>query len=170
MKRMAVLLILVATGSVLAGGPADRLWWGGGIGLAFGDVDYVAAEPVVGFRVTDDVSVGLGLIYRYRDDDRFTPSLSTEDYGANLFARYRVAPQMFLQAEYEYLDYEFQFFDGSTARDSYSSLLGGVGYSQPLSGRASFFTTVLYNFSYDEDELSPYDEPWVFRAGISVGF
>ena len=170
MRRIAVGLILALAGSVHASGPGDRLWWGGGIGLAFGDVDYVAVEPVVGYQVATDVSVGLGLIYRYRNDDRFEPDFSTEDYGGNLFARYRLAAQLYLQAEYELIRYEFVRFDGSKDRDDYDSLLGGVGYAQPLGGRSALFTTVLYNFSYDDDEFSPYGDPWVYRVGVTVGF
>ena len=127
-------------------------------------------EPVVGYAVTDEVSVGAGLIYRYREDSRFSPSLSTNDYGGSLFVRYRFHPNVFLQGEYEYLSYEFRQFDGSTEREDFGSVLGGLGYSQPIGPRSSFFASALYNFSYDSNERSPYDSPWVVRFGIGVSF
>ena len=150
---------------------ADRVWVGGGIGLGFGDVTWVSVEPIVGYSITPRFGVGGRLIYRYREDDRFSPSLNTSDYGASLFARFFVLPPaVFLQAEYEHLSYEFPVTGGGTDRDDFDSVLGGGGISRPIGGRASFFALALYNFSYDDDELSPYDDPWIIRVGVGVGF
>lgn len=149
---------------------ANRWWFGGGIGLSFGDVDYVSIEPAIGYVPVDKVTIGTRLIYRHRDDDRFDPSVSSTDYGASLFGRYFVAPAVFLQAEYEYLDYEFLRVDGSTDRDGYGSWLAGVGYSRPISSGASFFVLGLYNFSYADDEPSPYSDRYVLRVGVGVAF
>ena len=148
----------------------DRWWFGGGVGLGFGDVTFVSIEPIVGYSVTPKLGVGARAIYRYRDDERYSPSLSTSDYGASLFTRYDVAEPFFLQAEYERLSYEYLLFDGSTDRDDYDSLLLGAGVSQRLGGSSSFFAAALYNLSYDDDEISPYDGPWVVRVGVGFGF
>jgi hypothetical protein len=148
----------------------DRWWVGGGIGLGFGDATYVSVEPIVGYSVTPQLGLGGRLIYRYRDDERYSPSLSTSDYGASLFGRYHVTRPLFLQVEYEYLSYEYGFVDGTTARDDFDSVLGGAGVSQPLGGHASFFVLALYNFSYSDDEPSPYDDPWIVRVGVGFGF
>jgi hypothetical protein len=176
MLRRIVLVSLVAAGVGLTAGAsaparaADRVWFGGGIGLAFGDVDYVSVEPMVGVRVAPKVSVGGRLVYRYRKDDRYADDLSTSDYGGSLFARYRVGGPLFVQGEYERLSYEYRV-SGGTERDDFDGLFGGVGISQPLGGRASFFAVGLYNFSYDSGTReSPYSEPWVFRAGVGFGF
>ena len=174
MRRVLSVVAALAVAAVLSATPAaaaDRWWFGGGIGLSFGgDVEYLAVEPMVGYRVTDNTTVGGGLIYRQREDKRIDPSYSTNDYGANVFVRYHVIPRMFLQGEYEVLSWEYRQFDGSNDRDTYSSVLGGVGYSQPIGPRSGFFATALYNFSYDREELTPYDSPWVVRFGIGVRF
>ena len=150
---------------------ADRIWVGGGIGLGFGDVTWVSVEPVVGYSLTPRFDVGGRLIYRSREDDRFSPTLNTSDYGGSLFGRFFVLPpSFFLQAEYEHLSYEFPVVGGGTDRDDFDSVLGGGGISRPIGGRGSFFALALYNFSYDDDELSPYDDPWVFRVGVGFGF
>ena len=146
-------------------------WFGGGIGLQFGTVDYIEVAPLVGYNATEELSIGGGLLYRYRKDGRYSPSLKTNDYGANLFARYQVGGPVFLQAEYEYLSYEFAFVDGSTDRDEFDSVLAGAGFSQAAGGRANAYLLVLYNFSYDSNDFrTPYDEPWVYRVGVAFGF
>jgi hypothetical protein len=169
--RLLLLCVLgLLLSPVVEAAGSDRWWFGGAVGLGFGDVDYVSIEPILGYRVRPDLSVGGRLIYRYRDDNRFEPDLSTSDYGASLFARYTVSRPIFVQAEYEYLDYEYAVLDGTTRRDSVDSWLAGVGVAQRLGGRTGFFALALYNFSYSDDEPSPYDEPWVIRVGVSVGF
>ena len=170
MKRLLPLLILLA---VMAETPAmarNHWWFGGGIGLSFGDVDYISIEPVIGYVPVEKVSVGARLIYRYRDDGRFDPSVSATDYGASLFARYLITKPVFVQAEYEYLSYEFRQFNGSTDREGFGSWLAGVGISQPLGRNVSFFVLGLYNFSFSDDEFSPYNDAWVLRLGVGVSF
>ena len=172
MNRVFLLsLVLVAA---VAGSPAraaaDQWWFGGGIGLGFGDFTFVTIEPIVGYNATDRLSVGGGLIFRYRTDDRFSPSFDSTDYGGSGFSRFRVVKPLFLQAEYQYLSYEFVRPGGTTDRDGYNSLLGGAGYSRSLGHRTSFFTTLLYNFLYDDNELSPYDDPWIIRVGVGFSF
>ena len=77
----------------------------------------------------------------------------------------------FLQAEYEYLSYEFLRLDGSQDRDTFDSVLGGGGYMQPLAPNTAMYVTALYHFSYDSSDIyRPYTDPWVFRVGVAVGF
>ena len=162
-------LVLFAA-AVPAEAKSDRWWLGGGIGLSFGDVDYIEVAPLVGFNATKKFSVGGGVLYRYRKDGRFEPSLSTSDYGANVFARYHITRPLFVQGEYEYLNYEYIDFD-TTERDEFNSFMVGPGYSQRIGNNASLFVMALYNFSYDSnDERSPYDDPWRLRVGVSFGF
>ena len=174
MRRSLSVVAVLAVAAALSAAPADaadRWWFGGGLGFSFGgEVYYLEVEPLVGYRATDNTTVGGGLIYRQRKDERFEPTFSTNDYGASAFVRYHVIPRMFLQGEYEYLSYEFRQFDGSTDRDDFGSVLGGLGYSEPIGPRSGFFASMLYNFSYDDDERSPYDSPWVVRFGIGVRF
>lgn len=164
-----VVLALMNCTAAGAGDAFDRIWFGGGIGVGFGDVDFVTIEPVVGYDATKRLSVGLGLVYRYSEDGRYDPELSTSDYGANVFARYSFKSYLFAHAEYEVLDYELRRPDGSEDRDRFDSLLAGPGFYRPLGRRTSFYGLALYNFNHDDEE-SPYDDPWTFRAGIAVGF
>jgi hypothetical protein len=150
---------------------AENLWFGGGVGMSFGTVDWIEIAPIVGYNATDKLSFGGGVLYRYRQDGRFPGDPSTNDYGANVFVRYRITPWLFGHGEYEYLNYEFIRSDLSTYRDTFNSILAGPGISRPLGQRTAFYGLALYNFSYDDNDInSPYDDEWVIRIGVSVGF
>ena len=150
----------------------DRVFFGGNLGLSFGDITFVEVAPLVGYRVTDRLSTGLQVQYRYRNDRRFTPDLEASDYGFNLFTRYNIYAPFFLQAEYEYLNFEFVTRpDNNSSREGFSSVLVGGGVAQPLGQRAFFIITALYNLSYDDNEvIRPYDSPLILRVGVNLGF
>lgn len=152
----------------------QRVFYGGGIGATFGDVQYFEISPMVGVNINPRTAVGLSFLYRYRKDTRYKEDLSTNDYGATLFGRFHLTPNLYLQAEYEYLTYEYyryNIFTNTSIKESddFSSFLAGGGFSAPIGGRASMFVTALYNFSYD-DPNSPYSEPIQLRFGVGVGF
>ncbi len=149
----------------------DKFFFGGGIGLGFGDIKYVEVWPLFGYNFHPKVRGGLTLTYRYRKDERFPQEPSTSDYGGSLFADYFPVPRFFLRGEYEHLNYEFINFDLTTDREGFNSVFGGVGIANPIGPNAALNVMVLYNFSYDSDDLfSPYADPYVFRIGVSFGF
>lgn len=157
--------------SVGTGGAKSNIFYGGAAGLGFGDVSYVEVSPMIGMHITPKLSAGISAMYRWRSDERYNVELDTEDYGATLFGRYRLSPVFFLQAEYEYLNYEYytSIQNMTTERSDFTSLLAGGGISSPAGQNTSLYMTALYNFSYDEPD-SPYDDPWVVRFGVAVGF
>jgi hypothetical protein len=148
-----------------------KIFYGGTIGLSFGDVEYLEISPLIGVNLTRELGVGVSFLYRARKDKRYPETLTTEDYGATLFGRYNLPGPLYLQAEYEYLDYEYRtsYYGTETKRDDFSSFMAGGGVSQAIGGNASMYATVLYNFSYDQAD-SPYDNPWIVRFGVGVGF
>lgn len=148
-----------------------RLYVGGGMGLAFGDVTYVQVQPLLGYQVDPRFLIGGSLIYRYSKDDRYADSVSTTDYGASGFARFDIQKGFFAQGEYEHLNYEFPVVTGGTERQAYDSIFLGPGFSSPVGGNGSFYAALLYNFNYDSNDLnSPYDNAWVVRVGVGFGF
>ena len=76
----------------------ERMFFGGGVGLGFGDVTFVSIEPLVGVHLTKQIAVGAGLLYRWTEDDRYDPDLSTTDYGGRAFAQYFPVPEFFLSS------------------------------------------------------------------------
>lgn len=151
--------------------PGSNNWFfGGGVGLGFGDVDYLELAPMGGLWLSPKASVGASLIYRYRRDSRPEDTISTSDYGGSVFGRYIVWNPLFLQAEVEYLNYEYLQFDLTTDRKGYTSVLLGGGAATPMGRNASAFATILYNVAYDSDDPGPYGSPWIVRFGFGFGF
>lgn len=152
----------------------ERIFFGGGFGLSFSSYyDYVSVSPMVGYRLTPKVATGLQIQYRYSKYKQYVPKFSTNDYGLSPFIRYNFYGPLFLHAEYEYLNYEYQVSSDNMARKAYNSFLAGGGFFQPLGRSAGFYIIALYNFSYKDPgygEFSPYDSPLVLRAGVTVGF
>ena len=182
MRRLVFLVICVLALNVagfsqgkdnsLKGMPLkERIVTGGGVGLGFGSVqDYFSVSPMIGYRLTAKLLGGTGVTYRYTNYKIFRPSLKLHDYGVNPFLRFTVYRNIFLQTEYEFLNYEFPVSLAETTRKSFDSFLAGGGFIQPLGQRAAFYVMALYNFSYQEGtQYSPYDSPIVVRAGINIG-
>ncbi len=156
----------------LQGAPLkDRIVTGGGIGLGFGSVqDFFSVSPVIGYQLTTKLLAGTGVTYRYTNYKIVKPSIRLNDYGLNPFLRFTVYRNIFLQTEYEYLNYEYPLTIAETTRRSFDSFLAGGGFIQPIGNRLSFFLMALYNFSYQQtSQYSPYDSPIVIRAGINIG-
>lgn len=156
----------------LKGAPLkDRIVTGGGVGLGLGSVqDFFSVSPVIGYRLTTKLIAGTGVTYRYTNYKIVKPSIKLNDYGLNPFLRFTVYRNIFIQAEYEYLNYEFPVSVAETTRKSFDSFLAGGGFIQPIGRRLSFYLMALYNFSYQETaQYSPYDSPIVIRAGINIG-
>lgn len=176
MKKFLSVLVVIAfmpqghaalsLGSTAEGG----YFYGGGIGAGFGNSQsYFEFSPMIGKHLTETVSAGVGLSYRYTSDKTKTPKLSSEDYGANLFTRYRLGPSLFLEGDVEYLNYELLYASGVSERRDFTSVLAGGGMIQPIGGNTSFYASALYNLMWEEKD-SPYSDPWVVRFGVAVGF
>lgn len=149
---------------------ADRMFFGGGIGFGFGDVEWVEVSPMVGIRLMPDLATGIGLTYRTMNDSRSGQDLKTSDFGGDVFAQYTVFRNIFAMAEYEYLNYQYYDVNFEKVSDSFNSVYVGGGAFQPMGGHASLVFSALYNLSYSADKPSPYGSPWLFSAGVSVGF
>lgn len=159
----------------------DKLFVGGGFGVGFGTYTYVNISPIIGYRITPKLSVGLRLMYQYTTFDYFdvqqqrTKKYQGNDLGIGGFARFVVYGPLYLQAEYEHLNYDGLYYDGTSSRSTFDSFMAGGGIAQPVGGKAFLFLTAMYNFSYENFDnsgvyRSPYYSPWVIRIGITAGF
>jgi hypothetical protein len=152
----------------------ERIFTGGGLGMSFGSYqDFISISPMIGYRFTEKLWGGTSFTYRYTKYKYYTPAIKLIDYGINPFLRYNLFQNIFIQTEYEYLNYEFPLVDGSSTRKAFNSFLAGGGFMQPIGDKAAFYALALYNFSYVEPlpgEYSPYYSPLILRAGVSIGF
>jgi hypothetical protein len=147
----------------------DRVFIGGNLGLQFGDLTFVDISPLVGYRVTDQLAVGIGgtyIYYRYRD---FYGEFKTNIYGGRLFGRYYFIEELFGHVEYEILNLERpdDFNYNQLRRANITSIFVGGGYRQYIGERAALELMALYNLT--EEPYSPYSNP-IFRVGIVAGF
>ena len=153
----------------------ERIVTGGGMGLGFGSSqDFVSLSPFIGFSFTKKFVAGTGLTYRYTKYKDVYPGkdIATNDFGINPFIRDTVYRGIFLQTEYEYLNYEGILPSLETQRAKFDSFMAGAGVLQPIGDKAALYLMALYNFSYREPkagEFLPYASPWVIRAGINIG-
>jgi hypothetical protein len=150
---------------------SDRLITGGNIGLQFGTVTLIDISPIIGYKITDKFVAGIGIKYQYESDRRFVPTLKTSTYGGSIFSRYYIWDNVYLHAEYEflnlepiYVDYMGNYYVGS--RMWIGSPLAGAGYRQAIGEKASFDILILFNFN--ETQYTPYNNP-IIRVGFSLG-
>jgi hypothetical protein len=164
----------------------DKLIIGGGISVDFG-ADYVLAglSPILGYRITDNFSAGVGVGYLYfkvPDPYYYNPPLeSYYDKGhlvyPSLWSRYFVYRNIYLTGtiEYDVIAGKYPEFDVFTNQISTKSrtvtaqsLLFGAGLKQSLGGRVSIFAQIQHEFL--QQKYSPYsNNPIIFNAGVCAG-
>jgi len=148
---------------------AKPIYFGATVGLSFGDYFRISIAPLLGYSLTPKVSVGGRLLYEYIEDKRYTPTYTTSNYGASVFARYRIVPPLYAHGEVAYMSYGYQTSSTTNEREWIPFILLGGGYVQPVSPKASVFVEVLFDVLQDAN--SPYGswDPWV-TIGVAAGF
>ena len=107
----------------------ERLYTGGNFWANFGTFTNVEISPLLGYRITSDYSIGVGLKYNYFSDRRFTPALTSSIYGGSVFTRYRFLDKLVAHAEFEMLNVSNFNSITSTGRDWVPVGLVGGGYA-----------------------------------------
>lgn len=150
----------------------DRLIYGGGLGLSFGNFTQISLAPQVGYRFDEEWVAGLGFIYNYIKINRiFDPALNQwvkpnfENivYGPTFFGNYFPSDKIFLGAQFEYLNYDDYFYSPTQADpiilNRWSSVLFlQAGYLQPMGEKG--FLQVGLRVNVLHDESSPYGRWW----------
>jgi len=148
---------------------ASPIYYGGTIGFNFGDFTRISVNPMVGYRVTPQLSAGVKVGYEYVRDKRFDETFTSHNFGGSAFGRYRFIPQLYVHAEFAYIGYDLPVSPTDSEREWVPFLLLGGGYVQRISPKASAYVEVLFDVL--QDSKSPYEdwEPWV-SVGVGVGF
>ena len=151
-----------------------RIFIGGGLG--FGISSYstsLMVAPEVGYRLSPSFDIGMRFNYTYYRYNDAPLKYSTNNYGLAGFVRYYLFffRDLFLQAEYEALNYEQVYVNNFLEVDHkervwVSGLFVGGGYRQWIGNSAFIGITVLWNLLDSID--SPYSNP-IFRIGVGVG-
>ncbi len=146
----------------------EKISFGGNFGLGFGSITYVNASPMIGYRLTERLTTGVGAIYSYTHyaKEIYGQAFSTSVLGGSAFARYRVLDNIYGIAEFQTLSLNaLDPFTNRNIRVPADVLFLGAGYLSQISPRAYVNFAVL--FDVIEDVYSPYTNP-VIQAGIII--
>ena len=159
----------------------QRLVYGGGFGLQFGNVTLVDLSPTIGYRLTDRLTLGTGISFKYNHVNDYTLDqnsgrwydYNSNIYGGSIWGRYYLLQNIFAHAEIEQLKIDYNYTSVSSSLPTnvkngvdVTSVLVGGGYRQSLGGHVYFNILILFNLN--ETDFTPYNNP-IIRAGISVG-
>ena len=147
----------------------SKVYYGGTLGISFGDYFRISIAPLVGYSYSPKASVGVRVGYEYVQDKRYEETLTSHNYGASVFGRYRFIPKLYAHAEFVYFSYKYKISELESDRTWVPFFLLGGGFVQPISPAASFFVEVLVDVL--NDPKSPYQE-WdpQIRIGVAAGF
>lgn len=168
---------------------ASRIIFGGGFGFGFGNITNVSVSPMVGYRISDRFSAGVGVGYQYvriknywtifdQSNNTVYKPFTANVYSPSVWMRYVLWNNIFAHVEYEhnFMSYKEYYNNYTVSTDILSrdikynapSLLVGGGFRQPISDRVSIIFQGLYDVIQDKN--SPYKGTIAFRFGIVAGF
>ena len=144
----------------------DKIYTGGGIGLSFGTVTFINLTPIIGYKITPKYSVGAGLTYMYIGDNRFASPFSLNVYGGNVFTRYLITNFLFVHAEYELLNGNWDEYYTSN-RFWLENVWVGGGLRQHA-GNSSVNIMALWNLNPTIYSNAYFGNPQI-RIGFGIG-
>ncbi len=158
----------------------DRLWYGGGFtGLGFSSTLNLSLlqagiSPMAGYHITERWSVGprASLIWSYYRARRFDDTVTSAgpfSWSVAGFTRFRIIPQIFAQAEYEFQREAYGTFDGAdinVIRWNRNNYYIGGGYHDG-DGLWGYEIVVLYNVNPD---ILVIQNPLDIRVGVTYRF
>lgn len=140
----------------------DKLFYGGTIGLSFGNYSRVAIYPNIGIRVSPKLRTGLQLGYEYISDDRGDIRFTASNYGGSIFAQYNIIPAVYIHIEPAFYNYDAYYVTGEN-RVWVPYIFAGAGLHQRLGKRSVIFVQVKFDLLQDSD--SPYKN-WDYNSPL----
>jgi len=163
----------------------DKLIIGGSLNAGFGS-GYVNAgiSPIIGYRITDRFSAGVGLGYQFYQDPEYAnpynPNQVTYAYEnivyPSVWGRFFFYRNFFtdLTLEYDFINLrqpgydQYGNFGTQKLNVTNTCLLAGVGIKQPLGGRLFAYGELIYDLL--QGQYSPYPQGAPdLRIGFGVG-
>jgi hypothetical protein len=156
----------------------QRLFFGGNFGLTFGDFTFINISPQVGYRLTEQFSVGTQINFIYQSSKiTYGPNFyDKSEYayvGLGIFGRFN--PVRFLliniQPEMNYIWGNTKYVSpGNTYEVKQEgkfipSVLAGAGAIFPTGGRGALIAMIQYDLV--QNDLSPYGRNPFFSFGFN---
>jgi hypothetical protein len=146
--------------------PLNKIYLGGNIGGGWwSDGANFEISPIIGYRITNDLTTGVRLTYLYSYYSNYGSKYSYHDFGGSVFMRYYMFKFLFVHAEFEELSSQYYLSDGSKSRRWVPGLFLGGGLYQHF---GNTFMSVAVLFNVLDSEYSPYTNP-IIRIGFGVG-
>lgn len=144
----------------------ERLYVGGNVGAWFGSSTYINISPLVGCKVTKELSFGVTGTYNYFSQTYNGKKFVSTIYGFGVFGRYLVFENFFAQVGAERLSVLDYTSPVPNSRAWVDNILVGGGYRQKFSNNGSFVAAIFYNVN--QTPLSPYPNP-IIQIGFNIG-
>lgn len=149
-----------------------KLYFGGSFGATFGTYSSIRINPLIGYKLTPKLSVGVKFQYEHIKNKQYSTTYEYNNYGGSFFARFRLIKALYLHAEYAMMS--FEMYDPinnemSSNREMVPFLFLGGGYSKRLAGNSWLNFQILFDVINHSN--SPYrsNEPF-YSVGVGVGF
>jgi len=158
----------------------NKLFFGGYIGLSFGDYTLINVSPQVGYQFSQYFAAGAGINFIYTSIHSFDQY--GDEYkekagvvGLNVFGRFYPFQFLFLQVQPE-LNYTWgdrNYYSDLATDFKYKgtvvpSVLGGLGAAIPTGSRGA--TIILAQYDLLQQSRNPYGNQVFFSIGYSTGF
>jgi len=148
----------------------SKVYAGGGLGFQFGNYTFIDISPVFGYRFTSEISAGIGLTYKFYQDNRLA-DYKTHIYGGSIFGNYAFIKNFFAHVEFELLNLdEIKVLPNGTVfskeRRDFNYLWVGGGFRQPVGKNSFLVLTILYNVLDTKGFFYP--NP-IYRIGFNIG-
>jgi hypothetical protein len=151
----------------------NHLSIGGSFGLQFGDVTFVALEPLLSYHFNESFMIGLGPIYQYENADAQAYggfSYTSSIYGARIDALYFLPDELsriFIMGECDVLNLpEANIFTYQLSRGNLTLPMMGIGYKEAVTEKFFFCAYILWNFN--NSPYNPYTNPLI-NVGLDIG-
>lgn len=155
----------------------DKLVFGGNASLAFGTNTLVFLSPTVGYRVTDKLILGTGVIYQYlslagRDQqgNLIRGAFKSQTIGPLFYGAYSVTDFLYTGVQFEYLRHDAPILDRNgvfidSERIWSPVLFLELGYTQQIGERGMLRLGIRYNVLH-QGIRAPYASPFFPVIGV----
>ncbi len=148
----------------------DRLVYGGGAGLSFGNNTNIFLAPQVGYQINDNWVAGVGYMYNYA---RWNQILTTQGWvevdfenqihGPNIFTNYNFLNTLFVGTQLELLNNDLYTYNNINGDFDISNTWTPVlfvqgGFFQRIGNSGAMQIGLRLNLLHDEN--SPYATSW----------
>jgi hypothetical protein len=149
----------------------QKISYGGFITPSYGVSTYgsllsVSANPNIGYRVTDRMTLGVGGYYYYTSLKTSVSKYSQSLYGPSVFGRYKILTNAFFQLEYAKMN-QPDYYSANDTRVWVNYFYVGGGYFQSMGNGNGVVLSIKYNLipSPNSSFLN-----YMFNIGFVRGF